>query len=273
MSLFFASLWVPHLGEPAWQHVATLLMVLAPLPFFWRPLTTSRMVLGIGVLASTLLAVGSGFFILYAKVWLKAHVLVDWIKFWHVLWSWAGIVFFLLHTWINRVAYVHFWRRMHALRWPALLHHAAIVASLAAIPFLWSAWGKPLWDDENYILSTWYLWLLLVAPAYVLWWATVAARRWVALSVLAGAFQHHRVRAFVDVALVPATVLANVSGFPITFWKDEVHGHGFKFVGKMTHTAPSIVMAVLVFAHTVHLWGPIVLHVRRFVTGEHRPGL
>jgi hypothetical protein len=261
--LFIASLWLPGLGVPGWHHLASLLAaILLVLP--WRKsLQASRAFLGIGVLATTFLAVASGFFILYWKVWLKAHVLVDWIKFWHVFWSWLGLVFFAYHTWINRIALLHWWRRIHSNVPASLLLYGGLLVVVLASAYTWTPWGKDAVGDPNYILLTWYGWLVLVVPLYLAWWGSILGRTREAFRRWNTNLPRIRVRGFVDVALVPVTVLANLSGFPITFWKDEVHGAGFKFAGKATHTAPSIVMAVLIFMHVVHLWGPTMSHWRR----------
>jgi hypothetical protein len=206
----------------------------------------------------------SGFFILYWKPWLKAHDIVDWIKFWHVFWSWLGLIFFAFHTWINRIALVHLWRRIHQNAGATAFLYGAITLVCALSAYTWTGWGKNAVGDGNYLLLSWYAWLVVVAPTYATWGATVLGRGWVALAALNAALPRIRVRGFVDVALVPITILANVSGFPITFWKEEVHGAGFKFAGKVTHTAPSVVMAVLIFIHVVHLWRPTTSHWRKW---------
>lgn len=224
----------------------------------------SRSFLGLGVFATTVLAVASGFFILYWKPWLKAYELVDWIKWWHIFWSWLGIAFFVFHTWINRVSLLHIWARIHA-RWrPAVLLYGGLVALLAVTLYTWTTAGKDWIGDANYIGLTWYAWLVVAAPSYGAWLAALLGRQMGLFSAVHEALPRLAVRGFVDVALVPATILANLSGFPITFWKETVHGAGLKFAGKWSHTAPSIVMAVLIFTHVVHLWRPTGSHWRRW---------
>jgi hypothetical protein len=261
--LLWATLYVPTLGGPAWHHLASLAGVLA-LAAVWRlPLLRSRTVLALGVAVTTLLAVASGFYILYWKPFLKSYALVDWIKWWHIVWSWGALVFFVLHTWINRVSYLHLLRRTRRTPLGFLAHDVLIWGSLLAIPLTWNTWFQDRIHDDNYIWLTWWTWLVLVLPLYVAWGLVTWTPRG-SLEGLKAALSRDRVRAVVDVGLVPATVLAMVSGFPITFWKTEVHGFGYKFVGKYWHTWPSILMAVLVFAHTVQLWRPTVSHWRRW---------
>ncbi len=261
--LLAATLPVEGLGAPAWHHLATLGLVLLLVAAAWRPLTQSRTVLSLTLAVSTLLAIASGFFILYTKPWLKANELVDWAKFWHLLWSWATLALFLLHTWVNRAALVRHWRRL--LRRPgfALAHHALLATVLIAIPLTWSGWGRAAIHDANYVLLTFYTWIVVVGPFYALW-ALVTWTPPHAMGRLRKSLARSHVRPWTDVALVPATLLANLSGFPLTFWKDEVQGAGFKFVGKYWHTWPSIVFAVLIFMHTIHLWRPMRAYGRRW---------
>src|SRR5687768_9875623 len=81
------------LGTEGWHHVASLGVVLAATMALRGPLR-SRRFLAIGVLAFTLLATMSGFYLLYWKEGIRVDGYQDWGVFWHVAWSWAAAVFF-----------------------------------------------------------------------------------------------------------------------------------------------------------------------------------
>jgi hypothetical protein len=249
--------WVPGLGEPTWHHNASLGAALFVSAIWWRPMTRDRRFLGIGVLVTTVLAVVSGILILYAKPWLKATDHTDWAKFWHVLWSWFGIAFFLGHTWVNRSGLARSLRRIGSGLSGALWYVLPLVLVLAAIPLTWSDWGADNLQEPDYIPLTLYTWFVLLAPSYAFWAVSAWRSRhgvrssWNSRATLQG---------FVDSWLVPMTILANVSGFPLLYLgtKETV----LKYVAKYWHTWPSIAMAILVFAHTVQFLPAVARHLR-----------
>lgn len=245
---------VSTLGGPVWHHHASLALVLVLTGFLWRRLARSRPFISLAIFGATVLAVISGFLILYAKPWLKAEELVDWAKWWHVLWSWAALVLFLAHVWINRATVMHFVRRLHA--WPAFAvpAYAVLLVTLAAIPLTWNPVVQNWISDATYIPLTLYTWIVFTTPVYAGWGLQrIALLRGPGFLWLTRPFT----RPGLDLALIPATILANVSGFPILYFKGQVHENGYKFIAKYWHTWPSIAMAILVFAHTVQLWRPI----------------
>src|SRR5688572_16331892 len=238
--------FTPGLGVPTWHHNASLAAAVLLSAVLWRRMTSDRRFLGVGVLVTTFLALASAFLLLYLKQDLKDAGLKDWAKWWHVAWSWLALAFFLGHTWANRKGLARSLRRLHARFGSGALYVGANLAILAAIPLTWSRWGADHIRDPNYIPLTLYTWLAFLAPAYGAWlWALLRQRAGRPLAWSG----RPPVQAFTDSWLLPMTVLANVSGFPILYFgtKDTA----LKHVAKYWHTWPSIAMAVLVFAHTV----------------------
>lgn len=234
------------LGVPTWHHNASLLAAVVVTALLWRRMTSDRRFLGMGVLVTTVLALASAFLLLYLKVELKETLLKDWAKFWHVAWSWFALAFFLGHTWVNRYGLARATRRIAAgLSGKAgfWLPNALI---LAAIPLTWSDWGARTFTDPRYIPMTLWTWIGFLVPAYGAWLVAVLQTRggqrpeW---------FSRPRTQTFATAWLLPMTILANVSGFPILYFgtKDTA----LKYVAKYWHTWPSIAMAILVFAHTI----------------------
>jgi hypothetical protein len=249
--------FLPTLGIPTWHHNATLAASLLFGAVFWRRLTTDRRWLGVGVMVTTILAVASGFLLLYLKQDLKDAGYKDWAKWWHIAWSWFALVLFAGHTWVNRKGLARSMRRVAKGAMGFARYWLPHILVLAAIPLTWSHWGASRLQDPQYIPLTLYTWLVVLVPVYGLWlWATWRKRQ-AAAPAWAG---RPATQAFVDSWLFPMTILANVSGFPILWLgtKDTV----LKYVAKYWHTWPSILMAVLVFAHTVQFWASMRKHLR-----------
>ena len=232
-------------GAAGWHHVASLAAVLVGFGVFWQPMTASRRVLAIGALVTAVLAIVSGFFLLYGKEWVRPAGFQDWLVWWHVAWSWAATLFFFQHTWINRVQFVHFFRR--ATRGLAgaghVLGYAVIVAFL-----VWSGTvGKDAFSAGNYIAWSFANWLAALVPAF----GISLVQRGAVLPWRRG----------VDLALVPMTALATLSGVPLLFLGTLLDDAGLKYASKFWHTGPSIVFSVLVFVHTVQLWRAVRRHL------------
>jgi hypothetical protein len=246
------------LGVPTWHHNVALAGAVVFTAVFWRRMTSDRRFLGVGVLVTTVLAVVSAFLLLYLKQDLKDWLLKDWAKFWHVTWSWFALAFFLGHTWANRSGMARSWRRMGRGASGVVLY-GALGLMVVAIPVTWSPWGAGVFTDPIYIPLTLYTWLVFLVPSYATW--------------MAAAIHMHNnegmrplwwprtgTQAFVDSWLIPMTVLANLSGFPILYFgtKDTA----LKYVAKYWHTWPSIAMAILVFAHTIQFLPGIARHLK-----------
>jgi hypothetical protein len=252
LALFVATAFppfTPYLGEPVWHHTASLGIALLIVVPWWRKMIADRAFLGIGILTSTVLAIVSGFYLLYDKQGLKATELKDWLKFWHILWSWWALLFFMGHTWINRAGLVAMWGRFHAMFAGRAWHTALWVAAVGLWPVTW-IFVPTWWSESNYILWTLWTWLVLLAIPYLWWW--IARNRMSQLSA----------RTWVDTLLFPATILANLSGFPLLYFKDEIHGNGLKYVAKYWHAWPSIAMAIIVLIHSIHQWKAVSKHYR-----------
>ncbi len=242
---------MPSLGIPAWHHVASLVATLGLVAFaLWRDSDRRRHAAN-GTALWTTLALVTGFLILYLKPELKATGYKDWAKWWHVTWSWLALWYTGAHTWVNRHGLLRAWRNLRrgARRFA---YDGLLVVIIVLIPITWSAWGAATIRDGNYIPLTLWTWLAFLVPAYAAW-IYIRARRpeW----GRRGPTQY-----FVDAWLIPATLLANLSGIPILFFgtKDT----SLKYVAKYWHTAPSIAMAILVFAHTVQFWPGVIRHYR-----------
>lgn len=257
--LFWTSSYVPGLGAPLWHHLASLVVVLAIAIGFHRPLARSRRVLAIGVLAFTALAAISGFWLLYWKEGIRAAGYQDWGVFWHVAWSWAGAVFFFQHTWINRIAFVHFVRQRTSTISGAVIHWGAYVLVIVAFLVTWSDVGKDWFTVESYIPLSLYAWLVATAPAYAAWlWRQVSVH-WLKRTTEA-----IRARGTVDVALVPFAALAVLSGVPLTFFDPFMDENGWKYASKYWHVWPSVAFTVLVFTHGMQTWHTMRTHWRNY---------
>lgn len=266
----------PGLGAPTWHHNASLLLAVVAVGIWWvvaarrgQALWRDRAHLGIWVLVWTVLATVSGFLLLYLKQDLKAWELKDWAKWWHVLWSWLALGYFVAHTAANWEGMKRAWTRIHARLGPALRHDLALVAVVAAIPLTWSSWGATVWTEASYI--PWTLWTVLgvVAPLYAAWaYVRLMARRTRqkgvgpigVTSTLPGWSRRAVVRSQTDAWLFASAVLANLSGFPLLYFgtKDT----SLKYVAKYWHTWPSVVFAALVFAHAIQFWAAMRVHWR-----------
>jgi hypothetical protein len=244
----------PNFGVPTWHHNASLAVALLFSGIYWKAMTTDRRFLGIGVLVTTILALASAFLLLYLKQDLKDWGLKDWAKFWHVAWSWFALVFFLGHTWVNRHGLVRALRRI-SQGLSGALFYGPLALMVAAIPLTWSPWGARVFTDPIYIPLTLWTWLFFLVPAYGTWlYGTWAARR----NQLRSWWPRGASQTFVDSWLLPMTILANVSGFPILYFgtKDTA----LKYVAKYWHTWPSIAMAILVFVHTVQFLPAVIAY-------------
>lgn len=243
----FAQVTTPGaLGAPIWHHNASLAVAVLFSLVFWKRMTTDRRFLGIGVLITTVLAVLSAFLILYLKVELKETGLKDWAKWWHVAWSWFALAFFLGHTWVNRYGLGRATKRIASGISGKVWFILPNLLILAAIPLTWSEWGARTFTDPRYIPMTLWTWIGFLVPVYGSWLVAVVQTRggrrpdW---------FSRGRTQNFTTSWLLPMTILANVTGFPILYFgtKDTA----LKYVAKYWHTWPSIAMAILIFAHTL----------------------
>lgn len=245
------------LGVPTWHHNASLAVAVAFSAVFWRRMTTDRRFLGVGVLVTTVLALASAFLILYLKQDLKDTLLKDWAKFWHVAWSWFALAFFAGHTWVNRAGHKRAMQRIATGVKGFTWFWAPNLLWLVAIPLTWSDWGARTFTDPRFIPMTLWTWVAFLLPAYGTWLIAVLQTRG---GLRPAWFSRPKTQGFVDAWLVPMTILANVSGFPILYFatKDTT----LKYVAKYWHTWPSIAMAILVFAHTVQFLPGVARHLR-----------
>ena len=248
---------VKGLGTATWHHGASLLAVLLAAVLLRKPMA-SRRFLAIGVLAFSVLATVSGFYLLYWKEGIRVDGYQDWGVFWHVAWSWAAAVFFWQHTWVNRVAYGHFLRGTMRAAAPAALHLALYAALLLAFGVTWGP-VKGWFTVDNYIPLTFATWLACLVVAYVAWMALRRNRA-----------THLPARGGVDVALVPMAALATLSGLPLLLFDPELDAAGLKYASKYWHVWPSVAFAVLVFTHSAQLWPVVRAHWRRLDTKPQR---
>lgn len=250
-ALLAATYFWDGLGARTWHHVASLGGVLLLAAVIHRPLARSRRFLAVGVLATTSLAAVSGFYLLYWKEGIRADGYQDWGVFWHVLWSWMAAVFFVQHTWINRVAFGAFFRRSLVRAGPATAHMGAYALSVGALAVTWSPSGRVWFDGGNYVPLTLYTWAAVLVPAYAMWLAL--RRRW----------EHWPVRRALDLALVPLAGLAVATGFPLVF-DGPFDAAGLKYASKYWHVASSILFSVVVFIHSVQAWAGMRAHWRNY---------
>jgi hypothetical protein len=247
------------LGTAWWHHIASLGVVLAAILALRRPMQ-SRRFLAIGVLAFTILATVSGFYLLYWKEGIRADGYQDWGVFWHVAWSWAAALFFWQHTWVNRIAFAHFFRRTFAALRPAAVHLSLYAVGVTALVVTWGP-AKSWFTNENYIPLSFAFWLVATLAAYVSWW--LLRRR-------DGATQK-RIRGGVDLGLVPLAALAVITGIPLLFLDPQLDVLGLKYASKVWHVWPSVVFAVLVFVHGAQTWSTVRAHWRKL--GQERKGV
>ncbi len=249
----------PGLGEPVAHHnwsMAVTLVLFSMGAYAGR--MDARRHMALSVALWTVLAIVSGFLILYLKADLKATGYKDWAKFWHIVWSWLALWAFAGHTWINRHGLMRSLRGLHARIGRALGFSGVLVLILVAVPLTWSAWGASVLQEPEYIPLTLWTWLAFVAASYAAWLVYMVRRR-----NLPETLRRPAVQRFVDGWLLPITILANVSGFPLLWFNTKETS--LKYVAKYWHTWPSIAMAILVFAHTVQFWPGMVAHWRRRV--------
>lgn len=236
------------LGTAWWHHVASLAVVLA-LAFAMPAQMRSRRFLAMGVLATSVLATASGFWLLYWKEGLRVDGFQDWGVFWHVAWSWAATVFFWQHTWVNRVALGHYFRRSLQAARPAVAHIGLYLLAVAALAATWAA--RDWFTSENYVPLSLWSWILAAVAAVASW---LAFRR---------RPDQKAVRGGVDLGLVPIAALAVASGFPLLFFDPQFDAAGLKYASKVWHVWPSVVFAVLVFVHAAQAWSTVRVHWRK----------
>ncbi len=249
---------VPGLGVPAWHHTASLgASVALFLLFAYLGRSNLRRHLALGVALWTVLALVSGFIILYSKPMLKATEYKDWAKFWHVAWSWLSLWYGIGHMVWNVKAMQRMWAHWNATVRGKLLSSGLFGLIVAAIPLTWSRWGAAVLQEPQFIPLTLWTWLAMVTIPYGIWLAYVKLRG----DHAPGWMGRPAVQRFVDLWLTPMMLLANLSGLPLVYLgtKDT----SLKYVAKYWHVWPSIAMAVLVFAHTVQFWPALVNHWRR----------
>ena len=239
------------LGTQWWHHVASLGAVLLGALLLRRRMA-SRAFLAFSVLAASVLATASGFYLLYWKEGIRVDGYQDWGVFWHVAWSWAAAVLFFQHTWVNRVAFGHFWRRAWRAGQPAVVHAGAYAVAVLALVVTWGPL-KSSFTAETYIPLGFAAWLACTVLAYVLW--LVLRRR---DSVAQKALRGH-----VDVALVPFAALATISGLPLLWIDPQLDAWGLKYASKIWHVWPSVAFAVLVFVHSAQAWSNVRAHWRK----------
>lgn len=249
----------PGLGEPIshhnWSLAVTLVLFLMG-AYVGR--ADARRHMALSVALWTTLAIVSGFLILYLKQDLKATGYKDWAKFWHIAWSWLALWAFAGHTWINRKPLMRSLRGLHARFTGAIGYSGVLVLILAAIPLTWSSWGADALQEPQYIPLTLWTWLAVLVGGYGAWLIFYVRRRG---GRTPDALKRPAVQRFVDGWLLPMTILANISGFPLLYFGTK--HTALKYVAKYWHTWPSIVMTVLVFAHTIQFLPGIVAHWRR----------
>lgn len=258
--LLVATFPLPGLGAEAWHHVASLAGTLVVAGLLHRRLRASRRFLAIGVLVFTILASASGFYLLYWKAGIRVDGYQDWAVFWHILWSWFAAVFFVQHTWINRVALVNFFQRSVGSIPAAAVHGAGYLALLGALFASFTPGGRTLFTNANYYPLGFRAWVLVLAPTYG-FWAYLRLRgdrpAWLE------SFGHWPIRRLVDLILVPAAALTILSGFPLVF-DGPFDARGLKYVTKTWHVWPSILFSVLVFVHGVQAWQTVKAHWRSY---------
>lgn len=266
VALLAATLRVPGLGAETWHHIASLAAVLAVAAILHDRFRSSRRFLALGVLATSVLAAGSGFYLIYWKAGLRVDEIQDWAVFWHIVWSWFVAVFAAQHTWINRRSYAHFLRRSVATRPRALLHGLGYLLLAAALVYTWSPQGRVLFTNENYVPLTLRTWALLGVPTYGGWlylrWRERRDPGWAE-----AAFGSRGLRGLVDLLLVPAAALAVLSGFPLLF-DGPFDPRGLKYTSKYWHVATSIAFTVLFVVHGAQLWTTVKAHWRTYGRDE-----
>ncbi|MEK6986436.1 MAG: hypothetical protein AABX89_08690 [Candidatus Thermoplasmatota archaeon] len=253
---------VPGLGGPTWHHNASLLGAIVLCAAFGRRMLDRRF-LGIGVLATTVLAILSGFLVLHFKPLLKATGFKDWAVWWHIAWSWLGLLFFVMHTSVNRSGLARSLRRMHTRARDALLYQGLLLAIVVLIPLTWLT-SAPSWiSDRNYLQLTLFTWIFLLSPAYIAWGIVQLRAR---SNTVPTWGKRPATQAFTDSWLLPMTILANISGFPMLYF--DTAQTPLKFIAKYWHTWPSIAMTLLVFAHTIQFLPAMARHLEARRSGK-----
>lgn len=247
--LVVGSAWTP-IGVPTWHYHVAFLAMAAYAAWRWKRYVADPPLLGAHLLASGVLAIASGFLLLYLKDSLKASGTKDWAKFWHCVVSMWFLYVTLAHLAREpnaRALGVYArdgarrrWGIAHVVAWSATV--VLLVASVAS---------KDAFRDENYLY--WSTLSILVATAF-------AYGAWVLAKVRSGAWRaeappqpapSRALRGNVDLMLLGWSIIAQASGLVLLYGKSFLHGNGYKYVSKFWHTAPSVVMTLLVVAHVV----------------------
>lgn len=252
---------IPGFGAETWHHMASLAGVLGLAALLHRPLRRSRRFLAVGVLATAILASLSGFYLIYWKAGIRVEGFQDWAVWWHVTWSWMVTVFFVQHTWVNRVAFVHFVKKTLVKPAGTVVHAGAYLAVVVAIAVSWSPSGRELFTNANYVPLSLWVWVLVLVPPY-LTWLYLRRRHTTGDRPLETRFGHWPVRRLVDLMLVPIAALAILSGFPLLF-DGPFDAAGLKYATKTWHVWPSILFTVLAFIHGVQAWSTVKVHWRK----------
>lgn len=248
-ALVVGSAWT-YLGVPYWHYNVAFVAMAAFAAWRWKRYLADPPLLAAHLLVSGVVAIASGFLLLYLKDDLKASGTKDWAKFWHCAFS----------MWFLYVTIAHLARRPNARavsvyardgarRGWAWAHVAAWGATVLLL--FASVASKDTFVDANYLY-----WSTLT----VLFSTAIAYGAWIAAKLRSGAWRRdapprsppsRALRGNVDLMLVGWSVLAQASGLVLLYGKEFLHGNGYKYVSKFWHTAPSVVMTLLVVAHFV----------------------
>ncbi len=248
------------LGVPMRDYnIAFGLMAIATLAAW--PLLKRRRVTTMLILYTGILATATGFLLLYLKDDLKSGGLKDWMKWWHSATSVALLFAFFIHWLHNNPRLVGFTKRLFTRDWRAGFPVLAVwIGSLAIGAATWTATGRLRFTEENYLaISSWAIFLGVGIP-YGLWLAfrapTMRAR-------LRDPDVRNRTRALIDTSLFLACWLAMLTGFALLYFKDFLHGNGFKYVSKWWHTSTSVLFVAFVVLHIGFNARLVAAHARR----------
>lgn len=229
------------LGFPLAHYDAGFALLLGGAAASWRFLARRR--IATTLLAYTgLVATVTGFAMLYTR----QFPYKEWLTWWHSVTSFAFLLAFLAHWFLNHARLMRFTRSLARRLAAGAPLAGAWVAILAGLVWTASPAGRALFHAGNYIrLATWAV-FLGTGFAYGLW---LTFRHPALQARLARAPVRDAARGAIDTSLFLMCWGSLLTGFLLLYFNDPLVGAGFKYVSKWWHSATSVGLLALLALH------------------------
>lgn len=257
-ALLAAGLWITSrtsVGATlAHYNLSFALLVLAAAPAW--PWLRRRRVATLAMAYMGIVATITGFAMLYTR----QFPLKEWITWWHSVTSFAFMLAFLVHWFLNNARLVDFTKRTLRRASAAAPAIGAWLGIAGAFWLTWSPAGRDLFTRENYLhLATWAV-FIGIALTWGIW---LAFRHPRLRERLSRAPSRRRSRALVDTSLFLACWASLLTGFVLLYFAGWFDANGFKYVSKWWHTATSVALLGLVALHIGFNARLLAAHARR----------